>query len=81
MAGCSRATLYRVLARHNERVAAEIWEARLAHARRLLRHTASRGLSTSEVAYRSGFADASTFTRMFKRRHGVTPIEARAGRQ
>jgi AraC-like DNA-binding protein len=35
-------------------------------------------LPFSEIAFRSGFVDQSTFNRMFKRRYGITPREARS---
>jgi AraC family transcriptional regulator len=43
---------------------------RLERARRLLE---ARGMSLSDVAMRTGFADQAHFTRLFKRQFGVTP--------
>jgi AraC-like DNA-binding protein len=74
---CSRAALYRVFAKEGESVAATIWAARLAHATTMLGSTACADLLISEIAFRSGFADHSTFDRMFKRRLGMTPGEMR----
>jgi transcriptional regulator GlxA family with amidase domain len=35
------------------------------------------GLLISEIAVRCGFLEQATFNRMFKRRYGLTPREAR----
>jgi AraC family transcriptional activator of tynA and feaB len=75
--GCSRTGLYRAFARHGESVSVSIWSARIAHARRMLRSNVYRNLLVSEIALRSGFSDHSTFDRMFKRAHGMTPGEMR----
>ena len=76
--GCSRATLYRLFARRDESVAAEVWQARLERARRMLSSAQGIGLLLSEIAAHSGFRDMPTFNHMFKRRYGRTPSEARA---
>ena len=76
--GCSRASLYRAFARRNERVAAVIWRARMARAWDLLTSAKGVGLLVLDIALLSGFRDMPTFTRMFKRRYGMTPSEARA---
>ncbi|MBB3143253.1 GlxA family transcriptional regulator [Halomonas organivorans] len=47
---------------------------RLDHAHRLLRETRH---SIMDIALACGFASASSFTRAFRRRHGVTPSELR----
>jgi AraC-like DNA-binding protein len=75
--GCSRASLYRLFSRHGESVAAAIWSARLDRARQMLVEGVHRELTISDVAFRCGFLDPSSFSRMFKRRFGVTPREAR----
>jgi AraC-like DNA-binding protein len=75
--GCSRATLYRLFARRDQSVAAAVWQARLEHARRMLCSAESIAVPVSDVAMLSGFTDMPTFTRMFKRRYGKTPREAR----
>jgi AraC family transcriptional regulator, positive regulator of tynA and feaB len=77
--GCSRAALYRAFAREGASVAAAIWEARLAYAARLLQSPGATSLLISEVAFRSGFAEHSTFDRMFKRQYGLTPGDMRQG--
>jgi AraC-like DNA-binding protein len=77
--GCSRASLYRAFFRRGESVAAAIWATRLDHAWRMLTSSAHLGLLISDIAVRSGFLEQSAFNRMFKRRYGVTPREARDG--
>ena len=75
--GCSRASLYRAFFRHGESVAAVIWATRLDHAWRMLTSSSHLGLLVSEIAVRCGFLEQATFNRMFKRRYGFTPGEAR----
>ena len=77
--GCSRATLYRLFARHDRSVAASVWQARLERALRMLCSAESIAMTIGDVALLSGFTDVPTFTRMFKRRYGKTPREARLG--
>lgn len=75
--GCSRATLYRLFARHDQTVAAVVWRARLERARRMLCSAEGLAVPISDVAMLSGFIDMPAFTRMFKRCYGKTPREAR----
>jgi AraC-like DNA-binding protein len=75
--GCSRATLYRAFAGNAQSVTAAIWQARLERARRMLCSSRGIGFLISEVAALSGFREVPTFTRMFKRRYGMTPRDAR----
>jgi AraC-like DNA-binding protein len=75
--GCSRASLYRAFAKHGESVSAAIWQARLERARSTLNSSQGIGLLVSEVAALSGFREMPNFTRMFKRRYGMTPSDAR----
>ncbi|MBV8187970.1 MAG: AraC family transcriptional regulator [Alphaproteobacteria bacterium] len=75
--GCSRATLYRTFALHDESVAAVIWEARLELAHRLLGSAQGLGMSISELALAAGFREVTTFSHMFRRRFGMAPGEAR----
>jgi AraC-like DNA-binding protein len=74
---CSRATLYRAFSAQGESVAAAIWNARIERAQRALTCPGQAGLRIGEIAFRSGFLDHPTFNRMFKRRYGMTPQEAR----
>jgi AraC-like DNA-binding protein len=76
--GCSRASLYRAFARRDESVAAIIWQARTQRAWGLLISAEGVGLLVLDIALLSGFRDMPTFARMFKRRYGMTPSEARA---
>lgn len=75
--GCSRATLYRLFARRDESVAAVVWRARLERAHRMLCSAESIAMPIGDVAMLSGFIDMPTFSRMFKRRYGMPPREAR----
>jgi transcriptional regulator GlxA family with amidase domain len=50
--------------------AAYLWRYRTSAAARLLRET---GLSTAEVAYRTGFANPQHFSRVFRQHHGLPP--------
>ena len=75
--GCSRASLYRAFAKQGESVAAAIWQARLERAHRMLTSPEGIGLLVSDIATLSGFREMPTFTRMFKRRYGLTPSDVR----
>ncbi len=75
--GCSRATLYRLFSRHDESVAGGIWRARIERAWAMLTSVDGAGLLVADVAYRCGFRELPTFTRMFRRRYGMTPSDAR----
>ena len=58
-------------------MAAEIWRARLESAWRTLRSADGIARPVADIAMLCGFADVPTFNRMFKRRFGMTPSEAR----
>jgi AraC-like DNA-binding protein len=75
--GSSRASLYRMFFRHGQSVSAMIWMKRLDRAWQMLTGPSHGDLLVSEIAFRSGFLDQPTFNRMFKRRYGITPREAR----
>jgi AraC family transcriptional regulator, positive regulator of tynA and feaB len=75
--GCSRASLYRAFFRHGAGVAEVIWATRLDRTWRMLTSSSHRGLRVSEIAARCGVLEQATFNRMFKRRYGLTPREAR----
>jgi len=75
--GCSRASLYRAFARHDETVADAIWRARLDRALHLLTSPAETRSAIGVIAWRCGFRQPETFARMFRRRFGVSPGDAR----
>jgi AraC family transcriptional activator of tynA and feaB len=77
---CSRAALYRAFAGRDQSVAAMIWSARIELAQDMLGSALYSHLLIGEIAFRSGFIDHPTFNRMFKRRYGISPQEARARR-
>jgi AraC-like DNA-binding protein len=74
---CSRAALYRAFAGHGQGVAAAIWQSRLERAHRMLSSPEGIGFLVSEIAALSGFREMPSFTRMFKRRYGMTPRDVR----
>lgn len=78
---CSRASLYRAFSAKGKSVAAVIWNARIEQAQRALACPGHAGLTIGEIAFRNGFVDHPTFNRMFKRRYGMTPQEARRSHQ
>ena len=73
--GCSRAHLYRVFAQHGTTVADRLREVRLRRARRMLEGASSMDVAT--IAWRCGYADASSFGKAFKRRFGTSPQDWR----
>jgi AraC family transcriptional regulator, positive regulator of tynA and feaB len=79
--GCSRASLYRAFFRHDAGVAEVIWATRLDRAWRMLISSSHPDLRVSEIAARCGFLEQATFNRMFKRKYGLTPREARGDLQ
>jgi AraC-like DNA-binding protein len=75
--GVSRAKLYRLFAAHGTTIATAIWQARLKRAYDMVSSPVHRNVPLGELAYRCGFLDRSTFSRMFKRRYGLTPRDLR----
>lgn len=73
---CSRPTLYRAFAAHQQSVAAVIRVMRLQHACGLLASPPFT-VPIETLAYRSGFDDVRTFNRSFRREFGMTPGEFR----
>lgn len=69
----SRSSLYRALESHGLTVRGVLTDIRLEHAKELLGDDSYRHMSSTEIGAIVGFADASTFVRSFKRKHGVTP--------
>lgn len=70
----SERTLHRRLAEEGTRFSALVDDARYRRARRLL---ADRGQSVEEIAYATGFAETSSFSRAFKRWSGKGALEYR----
>jgi AraC-like DNA-binding protein len=50
---------------------------RLTKGHELLSSAAHRGKSVSQVAYQAGFSHAGHFSRLFKERFGMSPIDCR----
>jgi AraC-like DNA-binding protein len=75
--GCSRAALYRAFAGNEESVAQSIWSARVRYAEKMLNSARYNHVPITEIAFRSGFLDHSTFNRMFKRRYDMTAEDMR----
>lgn len=75
--GCSRASLYRAFANHEETVAHAIWIARLERALQLLTSCRNGEPPVSDIAWRCGFRQPASFTRMFRRHYGFSPSDAR----
>lgn len=80
-AGCgmSERYLYRIVRSSGQTVMAHVQRIRLSYARAALENPLLRGLSVSEIGYRSGFASASEFSRAFKREFGQPPTQFRRG--
>lgn len=76
--GCSRAALYRLFAGRGLTVQGHIRELRLQQFMRLLQK--ENGAPSIQVAaMRCGLHDSSNVSRMFRKRFGISPTEARAG--
>lgn len=74
--GLSRAALYRIFEEHGG-VRSYIREQRLAACFEALRDPSKAHLSIEKLAEQHGFPCAAHFWRLFRRRYGVTPLEAR----
>lgn len=74
---CSRTSLYRLFAARSLTVMGYLREIRLVRCRDALA-TASAQANIAQIAYRHGFIDLHSFTRLFKRRFGMTPGQVRA---
>lgn len=72
--GCSRRQLYRIFAREDITIAGYLREVRLQRCRADL-ETGSRERRVGAVAYAHGFADLPAFSKLFKRRFGVSPSD------
>ena len=77
--GISKRYLQTLLAGSGTSFVQELNATRLDRASDLLSDARAGGLSVAEIAFRSGFLDAGYFTRLFRKRFGITPREWRAG--
>ncbi|WAT17757.1 helix-turn-helix domain-containing protein [Aurantiacibacter sp. MUD11] len=77
--GISTRYLQSLLAAAGTSFVQELNATRLERASDLLGDPRFRNLPVSEVAYRTGFLDPGYFTRLFRKRFGITPREWRAG--
>lgn len=75
--GCSRPTVYRAFAHHQQTVARVIRGMRLSRACELLA-TSPFTVPIETLAYRCGFNELRTFNRAFQREMGITAGEFRA---
>lgn len=71
--GCSRTQLYEAFAARGETVMGALRELRLRRALQLLE--CQGRLNVEALAWRCGFADRSSFSKLFKARFGVAPSE------
>ncbi|AMG38049.1 MULTISPECIES: helix-turn-helix domain-containing protein [Achromobacter] len=79
--GLSVAYLHRIFQAGDLSVESFVFDQRLERCRELLLNPAQRHRGIAELAYQAGFAHPSHFSRLFKRRFGLSPREWRAGRQ
>jgi len=77
--GISKRYLQTLLAGSGTSFVQELNATRLDRASDLLTDPRARGLSIAEIAFRTGFLDPGYFTRLFRKRFGITPREWRAG--
>jgi AraC-like DNA-binding protein len=73
--GISVRTLHRSLASCRQSFAALLIDARVTQAMRLLEAPMFAALNVAEIGRRCGFADASHFTRVMRRRTGRSPLQ------
>ena len=77
--GISKRYLQTLLAGSGTSFVQELNAMRLERASDMLADPRARGLPVADVAYRNGFLDPGYFTRLFRKRFGITPSEWRAG--
>ncbi|WP_126173525.1 helix-turn-helix domain-containing protein [Altericroceibacterium xinjiangense] len=77
--GLSKRYLQTLLAGSGTSFVQELNTTRLDRASDTLTDPRASGLSVSEIAYRCGFLDPGYFTRLFRKRFGVSPSQWRAG--
>ncbi|MEX3949085.1 AraC family transcriptional regulator [Paraburkholderia sp. EG287B] len=75
--GISVRTLHRALAGCQQTFADQLLDARMNCALRMLESKIFARITVGEIGRRAGFADASHFTRVVRRRMGVTPQQLR----
>ncbi len=77
--GISKRYLQTLLAASGTSFVQELNATRLDRASEMLSDQRAGGLSISDIAFRTGFLDPGYFTRLFRKRFGITPREWRAG--
>lgn len=77
--GISKRYLQTLLAASGTSFVAELNAIRLDRASELLSDPRNQGLPVADVAFRTGFLDPGYFTRLFRKRFGITPREWRSG--
>lgn len=74
----SRRTLYHVFESSGETPQALVQRMRLERCREILSYDSARGANITQLALDFGFTDPAYFTRVFRRRFGITPSACRA---
>jgi AraC-like DNA-binding protein len=77
-ANISRASLYRLFATQAYSVHGTLREQRLQEGLRYLEQARSDRLSIGAIAHACGFSDQAVFSKLFRRRFGITPRQARS---
>jgi AraC-like DNA-binding protein len=77
-AGVSVRTLHRALASGGATFAGLLLDARARCGVRMLQSPLFRRITVAEIGRRAGFADASHFTKVLRKLHGLTPMQMRA---
>jgi AraC-like DNA-binding protein len=77
--GISKRYLQTLLAGSGTSFVQELNAMRLDRASDMLSDPRAAALPVAEIAFRAGFLDAGYFTRLFRKRFGITPREWRAG--
>lgn len=72
-AACSRTRLYEAFAAQGATVMGALREQRLLNARALIEQSAR--LNVGALSWRCGFADQSSFSKLFRKRFGLSPSE------
>jgi AraC-like DNA-binding protein len=77
-ANISRASLYRLFDTQARSVHGTLREERLQKGLSYLTRARSEGLSIGAIAHACGFSDQAVFSKLFRRRFGITPRQARS---